>query len=138
MNTTPCPQPPGEPFDNKPRLSAPITDALIDKHGQEQFYGGTEENISRIVWGHYQELQKHARTLERENNQLRTELEQCRRELKEALELSQVLDKYHNNPEWIKHYVKGRDYSFPEFVDNIIAERDRLHSELEQCRKEER
>lgn len=86
MNTTPCPQPPGELFDNKPRV---------------------------IV------IEEDLRNLERELN--------------EAKEDSKVLRNYHNNPEWLKHHVKGRDYSFPEFVDNIIAERNQLRADLKMC-----
>lgn len=55
---------------------------------------------------------------------------QLEKELHEAKEDSQVLNNYHNNPAWLKHYIKGRDYSFPEFVDNLIIERDNLTTEL--------
>lgn len=49
-----------------------------------------------------------------------------------AKEDSQVLDNYHNNPDWLKHRVKGRDYSFPEFVDNTILEHNNLKTLCEQ------
>lgn len=55
---------------------------------------------------------------------------QLEKELQEAKEDSQVLNNYHNNPAWLKHYIKGRDYSFPEFVDNLIIECDNLTTEL--------
>lgn len=48
----------------------PIVDKMIEAHGQEQFYGGTKENIGRLVWDEYQELQRCARALEQHTQAL--------------------------------------------------------------------
>ncbi len=57
----------------------PRTDAFVDSQSQEQFYGGTGENIASMVWGHYLSLQSHARQLERELNDCKRERDHFQR-----------------------------------------------------------
>ena len=64
----------------------PRTDGFVMAQSQEQFYGGTEANIQNIVWEHYQKLQEHARTLERELNAATRRAAQAEKELTSANE----------------------------------------------------
>ena len=63
---------------------------------------------------------------------IRSHIAYLTQELKEAEEDSQVLSNYHNNPDWLKHYTT-RDWSFPEFVDHLIQDRDEQRARAEKA-----